>query len=149
MLSKAAHIDSIPALEIAANDVKAYHGATVGAIDAGGANLSTDRIVMVCFDGADKDVQLPEWKAARATVRFRQFGSFQLVYDSIAPVITPAGPLEGADLSHAGRIALRVSDNLGALRHFRAELDGIWLCFTNDKALDRAWALWKSEAAAG
>ena len=33
LLSKTAHIDSVPALEIAANDVKAYHGATVGAID--------------------------------------------------------------------------------------------------------------------
>ncbi|MHB8151632.1 MAG: SufD family Fe-S cluster assembly protein [Vulcanimicrobiaceae bacterium] len=33
LLSAHAHIDSIPALEIAANDVKAYHGATVGAID--------------------------------------------------------------------------------------------------------------------
>lgn len=33
LLSKRAHIDSIPALEIAANDVKAFHGATVGSID--------------------------------------------------------------------------------------------------------------------
>jgi Fe-S cluster assembly protein SufD len=33
LLSERAHIDSIPALEIAANDVKAYHGATVGALD--------------------------------------------------------------------------------------------------------------------
>ncbi len=33
LLSKHAHIDSIPALEIAANDVKAFHGATVGALD--------------------------------------------------------------------------------------------------------------------
>ncbi len=33
LLSKRSHIDSIPALEIAANEVKAYHGATVGAID--------------------------------------------------------------------------------------------------------------------
>jgi len=33
LLSPTAHIDSIPALEIAANDVKAYHGATVGALD--------------------------------------------------------------------------------------------------------------------
>ena len=33
LLSKRAHIDSVPALEIAANDVKAFHGATVGAID--------------------------------------------------------------------------------------------------------------------
>ena len=34
LLSPKAHIDSVPALEIGANDVKAYHGATVGAIDA-------------------------------------------------------------------------------------------------------------------
>jgi Fe-S cluster assembly protein SufD len=32
LLSPGAHVDSVPALEIAANDVKAYHGATVGAI---------------------------------------------------------------------------------------------------------------------
>jgi Fe-S cluster assembly protein SufD len=34
LLSPTAHVDSIPALEIGANDVKAYHGATVGAMDA-------------------------------------------------------------------------------------------------------------------
>ncbi|MBV9102398.1 MAG: Fe-S cluster assembly protein SufD [Candidatus Eremiobacteraeota bacterium] len=33
LLSKTAHIDSVPALEIASNDVKAFHGATVGSID--------------------------------------------------------------------------------------------------------------------
>ncbi len=34
LLSEHAHVDSVPALEIAANDVKAFHGATVGAISA-------------------------------------------------------------------------------------------------------------------
>jgi Fe-S cluster assembly protein SufD len=34
LLSPTAHVDSVPALEIGANDVKAYHGATVGAMDA-------------------------------------------------------------------------------------------------------------------
>ena len=33
LIGKDANIDAIPALEIAANDVKAFHGATVGAID--------------------------------------------------------------------------------------------------------------------
>jgi Fe-S cluster assembly protein SufD len=33
LLSKHAHIDSVPALEIAANGVKAFHGATVGSLD--------------------------------------------------------------------------------------------------------------------
>jgi Fe-S cluster assembly scaffold protein SufB len=34
LLSPEAHIDSVPALEIAANDVKAFHGATVSNVDA-------------------------------------------------------------------------------------------------------------------
>jgi Fe-S cluster assembly protein SufD len=34
LLSAHAHIDSVPALEIGANEVKAFHGATVGALDA-------------------------------------------------------------------------------------------------------------------
>jgi Fe-S cluster assembly protein SufD len=33
LLAKQAHIDSVPALEIASNDVKAFHGATIGSID--------------------------------------------------------------------------------------------------------------------
>jgi Fe-S cluster assembly protein SufD len=33
LLSQHANIDSVPALEIAANDVKAFHGATVGSVD--------------------------------------------------------------------------------------------------------------------
>lgn len=33
LLSKRAQIESVPALEIAANDVKAFHGATVGSLD--------------------------------------------------------------------------------------------------------------------
>jgi Fe-S cluster assembly protein SufD len=33
LMSPQAHVDSIPALEIASNDVKAFHGATIGSID--------------------------------------------------------------------------------------------------------------------
>ena len=86
-------------------------------------------------DGAEKDVQRPEWQGGWASARFREFGNFQLVEDTTPPVITPLGPLEGANLSKASRIAFSVKDNLGAVRNFRAELDGKWLCFTNDKGL--------------
>jgi hypothetical protein len=102
---------------------------------------ATDRIVMVRTwgaqgtPGAQLEVRRPEWQQGWASARFREFGNFQLVEDTIAPVITPIGPLEDADLSHAARIAIDVKDNLPGLRNFRAELDGGWLCFTNDKGL--------------
>jgi hypothetical protein len=91
---------------------------------------------MVCFNGAEKDVQRVEWDGRNfwASARFGEFGNFQLVDDRTPPVITPLGPLQGANLGKASRIAFMVKDDLGAIRNFRAELDGAWLCFTNDKA---------------
>ena len=47
LLSREAHVDSVPALEIAANDVKAYHGATVGAIDE-------EQLFYMCSRGLDR-----------------------------------------------------------------------------------------------
>jgi len=102
----------------------------------GGAPLpGTAGIVMVRFQGGQKEVQVPEWQNGWASARFREFGNFQLVLDTIAPVVTLLGALNEADLSKATRIAFSIKDNLGALRNFRAELDGAWLCFTNDKGL--------------
>jgi murein DD-endopeptidase MepM/ murein hydrolase activator NlpD len=100
-----------------------------------GASATMEKVVMVNFQGSQKEVQRPEWQGGWASARFREFGNFQLVEDREAPVITSLGPLEGADLGRAARIAFAIKDNLGALRRFRAELDGKWLCFTNDKGL--------------
>jgi murein DD-endopeptidase MepM/ murein hydrolase activator NlpD len=93
------------------------------------------KVVMIRWAGDKKDVERPEWKDGWASARFREFGSFQLVEDEQAPVIEPIGFREGALLSRARRIAFRVKDNLGAIRDCRAELDGKWLCFSNDKGL--------------
>lgn len=56
LLSKRAHIDSVPALEIAANDVKAYHGATVGALDEEQIFYMTSR--GITRDDAEKMIAL-------------------------------------------------------------------------------------------
>jgi hypothetical protein len=93
-------------------------------------------IVMVRTNGSEKDVERPEWDKDTlwASARFGEFGNFQLVDDRTPPVITPLGPLQGANLGKASRITFMVKDDLGSVRNFRAELDGAWLCFTNDKA---------------
>jgi hypothetical protein len=94
---------------------------------------STDKIVMVCFNGAERDVQRPEWQGAWASARFREFGNYQLVEDRTAPIITPLQPMDSVVPVRTGRIAFSVKDDLGAVHNFRAELDGAWLCFSNDK----------------
>jgi hypothetical protein len=103
--------------------------------NGGWTDTASAKVVMVCTDGEKKEVQRPEWQGGWASARFRSFGNFQLVQDEEAPVIAAVGALEGAVLTRAARIAFTVKDNLGAIRNVRAELDGKWLCFTNDKGL--------------
>jgi murein DD-endopeptidase MepM/ murein hydrolase activator NlpD len=92
-----------------------------------------DKVVMQRSDGNKKSVEKVEWQAGWASAKFRDFGSFQLVLDEEPPEIVPVGNIDGANLSKASRIVFIVRDNLGEFRNFRAELDGKWLCFSNDK----------------
>ena len=92
-----------------------------------------DKIIMLRTSGASKEVQKVVWNNEWASARFRDFGSFQLVFDDEPPTIVPVGFANGANMSKASRIVFTVKDNNNAFRNFRAELDGKWLRFTNDK----------------
>jgi hypothetical protein len=91
------------------------------------------RTVMQWFAGSKKEVQKAQWQGTWASGRFRDLGSFQLVIDTEAPVIVPIGFADGSNLDKAVRIAFTVKDNLEEIKNVRAELDGKWLRFTNDK----------------
>jgi len=91
-----------------------------------------NRILMERFDRKKKEVKKPEWQGDWASARFQDFGNFQLVLDEEPPVITPHFK-EGANLSRASGVAFTIKDNFDSYKNFRAELDGKWLLFTNDK----------------
>jgi hypothetical protein len=91
------------------------------------------RTVMQWFSGTKKEVRKVEWQGNWASARFRDLGNFQLVLDTEPPVIVPVGFADGANMSRSSRIAFTVRDNLEELKNVRAELDGKWLRFTNDK----------------
>lgn len=61
---------------------------------------------------------------------FRTFGDFELILDNEPPVI--GGFANGANLSQSRNIVFTPKDNNG-IRSFRAEVNGKWLRFTNDK----------------
>jgi len=64
---------------------------------------------------------------------FRDFGSFQLMIDSIPPVISPLGFKDGMNCSKQSRIVFVIKDNTEEIKKFTALLDGNWLRFSNDK----------------
>ena len=72
------------------------------------------------------------WLAAE----FGDFGYFQAYADIVPPSINSLGSADTVNLSPVSRIIFTPSDNFG-IRSFKAELDGQWLRFTNDKG--RSW----------
>ncbi|MER3497577.1 MAG: M23 family peptidase [Chitinophagaceae bacterium] len=67
---------------------------------------------------------------------FNEFGSFQAFIDTTPPVINDPGKGDTIDLSLANAILFYPKDESG-IGTFRAELNGTWLMFDNDKG--NAW----------
>lgn len=60
------------------------------------------------------------------TASWRDFGNFELVYDTQPPVISPV-------TKTATRLSFSISDNTEELKNFNATLNGKWIRFSNDK----------------
>jgi murein DD-endopeptidase MepM/ murein hydrolase activator NlpD len=90
-----------------------------------------NRIVIKSVAGTRTVIQKAEWQQDWLAAKFRQFGSFQAFVDDEPPTInTPP-----RDLSRATRLVFNAKDNFKTIKSFRAEVDGQWLRFTNDKNL--------------
>lgn len=64
---------------------------------------------------------------------FKAFGFVELYGDNEPPTVTPIGFKDGMNAAKLNRIAFVIRDETDELRNFRAELDGNWLRFSNDK----------------
>ena len=95
--------------------------------------FQSDKVVMQRTWGSKMDVVKAETDGEWFKGKFREFGNFQLIQDNVPPVIIPIGIRENANLSRASSIIFTITDNLKKIKNFRAELDGKWLRFTNDK----------------
>ncbi|HTC01598.1 MAG TPA: M23 family metallopeptidase [Ferruginibacter sp.] len=95
-----------------------------------------DKIVMERYWGTKKEFAKADdegnsWYRSD----FRDFGYFKLLLDTIPPTIKPLGFYDGMNCAGVHRLAFSVTDNSKDIKSFRAELDGNWLRFTNDKNL--------------
>ena len=96
--------------------------------------LNPERMVMKRWWGAKDDYAKAEsegngWYASS----FKALGNVELYADEVPPTITPVGFRNGMNASKLNRIAFVIRDETDELRNFRAELDGKWLRFSNDK----------------
>lgn len=78
-------------------------------------------------------VKKASWQGKWLSAYFGDFGSYQAFMDTTAPVLNSLGNKDTIDLSRANYIVFSPTDDFGIIKNFRAELDGKWLMFTNDK----------------
>lgn len=97
------------------------------------------RIIIKNISGSRTTVEKAVWQNGWGAAKFRQFGSFQLFVDLQPPAVN-APP---SNLSRASRIVFTPTDNFKTIKSFRAELDGKWLRFTNNKG--RSWIYYFDE----
>jgi Peptidase family M23 len=81
-------------------------------------------------------IKKAEWKGEWLEAKFGDLGMFRVFADLTSPQINELGKVDTINLSAASRILFTPTDNFG-IRKFRAELDGQWIRFTNDKS--RNW----------
>jgi hypothetical protein len=100
-----------------------------------------DKLVIQRTYRGNRDVRKAVWKENQGSpwleAQFSELGSFQAFYDNTPPQINSPGSGDTIDLSPESRIVFTPTDDFGAIKDFRAELNGNWLRFTNDKS--RSW----------
>ncbi len=91
------------------------------------------KMIMHRFARSKNDYAKAEEENDWYKASFREFGNFQLMIDTMPPVITPVGFKDGMNCSKLSRIVFVITDNTEEIEKFSATLDGNWLRFTNDK----------------
>ena len=92
-----------------------------------------NKLVMLKTWNGDRAIRKAELKNGWVSASFDNLGVFQAFIDTIPPIINaPVKGKDTLDLSPLTRIIFTPTDNY-AVRSFRAELDGKWLMFSNDK----------------
>lgn len=108
--------------------IKPYRAAPAG---------TDNKLVIQRTYRSGRSVRKAQWDNEWLRAEFDDFGYFQAFFDTIPPELDELGNGDTVNLSPASRILFSPSDNFGVIRNFRAELDGQWLRFTNDKS--RNW----------
>lgn len=96
-----------------------------------------NRVVIKNVSGNNTTVQKAKWQNGWLGASFRQFGTYQAFIDSVPPVFNAPGIGDTIDLRKIPRLVFTPRDNFNTIKSFRAEIDGQWLRFTNDKG--RTW----------
>ncbi|MCY7420643.1 MAG: M23 family metallopeptidase [Chitinophagaceae bacterium] len=88
------------------------------------------KVVMQLVSNKKKEALKGTWEGNWMEAKFRDLGSFQLIIDTVPPLLQPVGWTNGSNLRGKPGITIQAKDAVSELSFFRAELDGKWLLFS-------------------
>jgi hypothetical protein len=79
----------------------------------------------------------------------RNFGSFYIAVDTIAPTIVPVNILDGKNMSGIPKMLFKIRDNLSGIKSFNGYIDGNWVLMEFDTKTATLWHSFDSRTGPG
>lgn len=79
----------------------------------------------------------------------KNFGSFYIAIDTIAPAIIPVNIAEGKNMTGLSKMSFRISDNLSGIKSFNGYIDGKWVLMEFDTKTAKLWHNFDERTAPG
>lgn len=79
----------------------------------------------------------------------REFGSFFISVDTIAPVILPQNVSNGKSMAGISKMAFKIRDNLSGIKSFNGYIDGKWVLMEFDAKTASLWHTFDERTATG
>lgn len=69
----------------------------------------------------------------------RNFGSFFIAIDTVAPVVTPVNIVNGKNMAGISKMTFKLRDNLSGIKSFNGYIDGKWVLMEFDTKTASLW----------
>ena len=79
----------------------------------------------------------------------RNFGSFYISIDTIAPKIIPINIADGKNMVGVSKMSFKISDNLSGIKSFNGYIDGKWVLMEFDTKTANLWHVFDDQTKAG
>ncbi|MEJ5962717.1 M23 family metallopeptidase [Pedobacter immunditicola] len=81
--------------------------------------------------------------------KVRNFGSFFIAIDTLAPTIVPLNVSQGKSMKGISKMSFKIRDNLSGLKSFNGYIDGKWVLMEFDAKTATLWHTFDHRTAAG
>jgi murein DD-endopeptidase MepM/ murein hydrolase activator NlpD len=79
----------------------------------------------------------------------RNFGSYYIAVDTVAPAVIPVNILDGKNMAGIPRMLFKIRDNLSGIKSFNGYIDGNWVLMEFDTKTATLWHSFDSHTAVG